>query len=111
MPPNDSFASLNDITEYSDSLGTASNTNTASSIARSINDNNMNGPMNMFPNHQQNYNQLLNDVNNNSQHLKLFGVHHNQNKTTKGQTNQIKPKTTFNKTTTSSKTQIQLITK
>jgi hypothetical protein len=52
FPPNDSFASLNDITEYSDSLATASNTNTASSMARSID-----GPMNMF----SNYNPLLNN--------------------------------------------------
>jgi hypothetical protein len=42
-PPNDSLASLNDITEYSDSLATASNTNTASSMARSID-----APINMF---------------------------------------------------------------
>lgn len=44
-PPHDSYVSLNDITEYSDSLATASNTNTASSVARSFN-----GPMNMLPN-------------------------------------------------------------
>lgn len=43
-PPIDSFVSLNDITEYSDSLATASNTNTASSVARSFN-----GPNNMPP--------------------------------------------------------------
>lgn len=38
-PPNDSYASLNDITEYSDSLATASNTNTASTVARTIDGN------------------------------------------------------------------------
>lgn len=43
-PPLDSFISMNDITEYSDSLATASNTNTASSVARSFN-----GPNNMPP--------------------------------------------------------------
>lgn len=47
-PPHESFVSLNDITEYSDSLATASNTNTASSVARSFN-----GPMNMLPNHNR----------------------------------------------------------
>lgn len=58
VPPNDSFASLNDITEYSDSLATASNTNTASSVARSINGNYMDGPMNMFSNYPQNPNRM-----------------------------------------------------
>ena len=57
FPPTDSFASLNDITEYSDSLATASHTNTASSMARSID-----GPTNnMFPN----YHPVLNHNDNN----------------------------------------------
>ncbi len=55
FPPHDSFASLNDISEYSDSLATASHTNTASSMARSID-----GPMN---NPFSNYNPLLNNDN------------------------------------------------
>jgi hypothetical protein len=64
IPPQDSFASLNDITEYSDSLATASNTNTASSVARTIDgNNNNNGSMNLYTNYQQNYNRLLNDEN------------------------------------------------
>jgi len=66
-PPNDSFASLNDITEYSDSLATASNTNTASSVARSINDNYMDGPMNMFLNYQPNSNRMSNSTNDSPQ--------------------------------------------
>jgi hypothetical protein len=66
VPPNDSFASLNDVTEYSGSLATASNTNTASSIARSINDNYTDGPMNMFLNYEQNYNRMSNSTNDSS---------------------------------------------
>jgi hypothetical protein len=53
---------LNDISEYSNSLGTVSNTTTASSIARSINNNNQNESRDLFPDYQQSYNRLLNDV-------------------------------------------------
>ena len=62
VPGQNSFGSINNIREYSDSLGTSSNTNTASSLARSINDNNQNNSMNVFPNYQQNYNRLLNET-------------------------------------------------
>jgi hypothetical protein len=103
---NDSFALSNDITEYSESLGTASNTNTASSVARSINGYTMSGPMNMYnTNHQQNYNQPGNVVNNNSQHQSMWSSSPQTKK--KGQTNEIKPKTTFKKQPQAAKTQIQ----
>ena len=81
VQPSDSFASSNDITEYSDSLGTASNTNTASSVARSMNDNHMN----MF----SNYNQMLNDVDGNPQ---LQSVWSSPPAKKKGQSDQIKTK-------------------
>ncbi|CAF0828959.1 unnamed protein product [Rotaria sordida] len=90
VPPNDSFASLNDITEYSESLVTASNTNTASSVARSINDNNINGPINIFKHHQQDNNQILNDVDNNRQHKSIWSSPETKKK---GQSDEIKKKT------------------
>jgi len=63
IPGQTSYASINNVREYSESLDTASSTNTASSLAHSIDENNINGTMNMFPNYQQNYNRVLNDVN------------------------------------------------
>jgi hypothetical protein len=54
--------SLYNVREYSESLTTKSNTNTASSIPRSIDENNFNEITNIFPNYQQNYNRLLNNV-------------------------------------------------
>ncbi|CAF1092379.1 unnamed protein product [Rotaria sp. Silwood1] len=92
VPPNDSFASLNDITEYSESLVTASNTNTASSVAHSINDNNVNGSMNMFSHHQPNYNKMLNNVDSNRQPKSIWS---SQQTKTKGQSNEISKKSTF----------------
>ncbi|CAF3173901.1 unnamed protein product [Rotaria sp. Silwood2] len=65
VQPQNTYNSLNNIREYSESLGTASNTTTASSVAHSINDNNLNGSMNIYPNYQQNYNRLYNDVDRN----------------------------------------------
>jgi hypothetical protein len=92
VPPNDSFASLNDITEYSDSLVTASNTNTASSVAHSINDHNINGPMNMFSNHQQNYNRTLS----NNDDTSLFQTSWSSPQIKqKGQSDEIKTKSSF----------------
>ena len=41
----DQLMSMNDITEYSESMGTASNTNTASSVARTIEDQQLYGTM------------------------------------------------------------------
>lgn len=51
-PPNDSNPSLKDIPEYSESLVTASNTNTASSVARSLYDKKTNIAVKKFPNQQ-----------------------------------------------------------
>ena len=72
VPPTDSFNSLNDITEYSESLATASNTNTASSVAHSINDNHIIAPMKMFLNEEQNYTRIVTNLNNNNNNNKLF---------------------------------------
>jgi hypothetical protein len=105
MPSNDSFALSNDITEYSDSLATASNTNTASSVARSINGYTMSGPMNMFSNHQQNYNPIVNDFNNNnSQQQSMWNSPQTKKK---GQTNDVKPKSTLKQQPQSTKTRTQ----
>jgi len=52
--------SLYNVREYSESLTTTSNT--ASSIPRSIDENNFNEITNIFPNYQQNYNRLLNNI-------------------------------------------------
>lgn len=87
VPPNDSFASLNDITEYSDSLATASNTNTASSVARSINGNYNDGPMNMFTTYPQNPNRLSNNTNESSQFKSVWN-------SPQVKSNKIKPKST-----------------
>jgi hypothetical protein len=62
VPPHNSYGTMNNIREYSDSLGTTSNTHTASSLAHSINDNNQHNSTNVFPNYQQSYNRLLNDT-------------------------------------------------
>ncbi|CAF1054651.1 unnamed protein product [Rotaria sordida] len=60
------YTSFNNIKEYSDSLGTSSNTTTTvSSGTHSINDNNINGSRNIYSNYQQNYNRLFNDVDRN----------------------------------------------
>ncbi|CAF2531957.1 unnamed protein product [Rotaria sp. Silwood2] len=92
LPPNDSLASLNDITEYSESLVTASNTNTASSVARSINDNNMSGPMNILAHQQQNYNQTLNVVDSNQQSKSIWSSTQTKKK---GQSDEMKKKSTL----------------
>jgi hypothetical protein len=55
LPGPTSYNSINNIREYSASLGTASNATPASSIAHSINEN-------KFPNHQQNYNRFSSDI-------------------------------------------------
>ena len=55
------YASLTNAREYSESLGTASNTTTASSVAHPVN-NNFSGSRTMFPNYQQSYNRLFSDV-------------------------------------------------
>jgi hypothetical protein len=63
IPPQNPYGTINDMREYSDSLGTTSNTGTASSLAHSINDNNQKqNSMNVFHNYQQSYNRLLNDA-------------------------------------------------
>ncbi|CAF1934988.1 unnamed protein product [Rotaria magnacalcarata] len=60
--PQNSYTALNNIREYTESLETSSNTNRTSSVTRSINDNNINGPLSsIFPNYQQSYNLSYND--------------------------------------------------
>ncbi|CAF1294841.1 unnamed protein product [Rotaria sp. Silwood1] len=60
--PQPTYNTFNNIREYSESLGTSSHTTPASNVAQPMNDNNYNGSTNMFPNYQQNYNRLFNDV-------------------------------------------------
>jgi hypothetical protein len=62
IPGQISYGSLNNVREYSESLGTASNVGTASSIARSIDETSYNASMKIFPDYQSSYNRLLNDV-------------------------------------------------
>ncbi|CAF4115313.1 unnamed protein product [Rotaria magnacalcarata] len=60
--PQNSYTALNNVREYTESLETSSNTNRTSSVTRSINDNNINGPLSsIFPNYQQSYNLSYND--------------------------------------------------
>ncbi|CAF3377290.1 unnamed protein product [Rotaria socialis] len=61
--PQNSYTALNHIREYTESLETSSNTNRTSSVTRSINDNNINGPLSIYPNYQQNYHLPYNDSN------------------------------------------------
>ena len=60
------YPSTNNVREYSDSLGTASNTNTASSMAQPIEDN-------IFPNYQSGY-QLFSTELDRSSHLSKTGT-------------------------------------
>lgn len=81
IPAQTSYTSLNNVREYSESLGTTSNTNTASSMARSIDENNYNGPTNIFPNYQQSYNRLLNEKDRSAQLTKIWSpTRANENK-------------------------------
>ncbi len=62
IPQPISYAPINNISEYSESLGTTSNRNTASSIARSIEENKFRGTTNIFPDYQPSYNRLSTNV-------------------------------------------------
>jgi hypothetical protein len=62
IPAHTSYASINNVREYSTSIGTTSNTNTASSVAHSVHENNLNISKHKLPIHQQNNNRLPNDT-------------------------------------------------
>ena len=63
IPAQESLVSMNDVTEYSESMATASNTNTASSVARTIEDQNYYGPAKKFSQPFQNSNGFRNPPN------------------------------------------------
>ncbi|CAF5143517.1 unnamed protein product, partial [Rotaria magnacalcarata] len=92
LPSNDSYALLNDIREYSESLVTASNTNTASSIARSLHENKANVPFNKFPNQQPNYTRTLNDGHGNQPMKSVWSSTKTKTKTKGGQLDDAKKK-------------------
>ncbi|CAF3364329.1 unnamed protein product [Rotaria socialis] len=92
LPSNDSYALLNDIPEYSESLVTASNTNTASSIARSLHENKTNLPINKFPNQPPNYTHTSNDGHGNQPMKSVWSSTKTKTKTKGGQLDDTKKK-------------------
>lgn len=93
FPSHESHDSLNDITEYSESLATASNTNTASSVARSINDNNNTlGQMSMFSLPAHNYTQEADNNDSNPQYKSTWSSNQQRKKV---QPDENHPKPTF----------------